>query len=485
MNRTRSALVIAGLLAGSLPVLLAAEADAPCIDLAPAPMVFDEPVWIDSARAGGEPVVATGLDGSLNVSAHAGTTHVYKDAAAVAGIDDFLVGYTNQTLNWRSTDGGQTWDHVGLHGANTGPHTATSTGFSDPDYAVDQAGNIYNTEINLVNVAVYASLDDGQSYPIGNPYVTAGDRPWLVALEEGEVFLYVTTASQLLRSTDHGLTWIPVATGVPITAKPYPDPRNPDDGIIGPAGTEAIAISGDDGATWTIHDGAYLGAGVAFFDNDLAIDDAGNAYRARARGYNGPGDTKPTGEVVFNAFNRDTETWGDPVVIDLPWEGDAMWPWLTAGDEGKVALSWMMNSADDPNAFHIVTAHTLNALGTDVTCPDGSSERLDPAFTVQVVTPDPIHVGDICLNGTGCNTSLGEAGDRRLGEFFSSTLDLDGNLWFATASTMLRTAAGGPKPVSNPLFVMQKAGPRLRSEPIEPRPTRCLTGTQETGLCQR
>ncbi len=483
--KIRPALALVAVVATSVPVLLAAESDAPCVDLAPAPMVFDAPRVIDADRAGGEPVVVSALDGSLNVSAHAGTTHLYKDPNSATGLDDFLVGYTNQTLNWRSVDDGRTWEYVGLHGLNTGPHTATSTGFSDPDYAMDQAGNIYNTEIDLVNVAVYASLDDGQSYAIGNPYVTAGDRPWLVALEEGEVFLYVTTARQLLRSTDHGITWLPVATNIPVTAKPYADPLNPDDGMIGPAGSEAIAISTDDGATWEVHDGAYLGAGVTFFDNDLAIDAAGNAYRARARGYEGPGDDKAEGEVWFNWFDREAMAWGDPVQIDLPWQGDAMWAWLTAGDEGRVAVSFLMNSVEEPNAFRIVMAHTHNGTGATVTCPDGSTEFVAPAFTTSVVTPDPIHVGDICLSGTGCNGQQGDAGDRRLGEFFSSTLTLDGRLWFASGTTMLKTPTGAEKPISNPLFVLQSGGPLLRAEAVEPRPARCVTGTEGTPLCQR
>ncbi|MGI9017479.1 MAG: hypothetical protein ACR2HR_10325 [Euzebya sp.] len=39
--------------------------------------------------------------------------------------------------------------HVGL---SAGPHSATSTGFSDPDYALDQAGTIYNVERPAVHV---------------------------------------------------------------------------------------------------------------------------------------------------------------------------------------------------------------------------------------------------------------------------------------------------------------------------------------------
>ncbi len=101
---------------------------------------FSEPVFIDRNRAGGEPVSVVAQDGSINVSAHAGTTHIYKNPDALPGTRDFLMGYTNQTLNWRSTDGGETWQYTGLAGTGEGPHSLLSTGFSDPDYAMDQAG---------------------------------------------------------------------------------------------------------------------------------------------------------------------------------------------------------------------------------------------------------------------------------------------------------------------------------------------------------
>src|SRR5207245_9402127 len=94
---------------------------------------FNAPTYIDQSRAGGEPVSVVAQDGSIIVSAHAGTTHVYKDPNAAPGASDFLVGYTNQTLTWRSTDDGKTWKYIGFEGLPAGPHSATSTRFSDLD----------------------------------------------------------------------------------------------------------------------------------------------------------------------------------------------------------------------------------------------------------------------------------------------------------------------------------------------------------------
>ena len=172
-------------------------------------VTFDEPVFIDRNRAGGEPVSIVAQDGSINVSAHAGTTHIYKNPDALPGARDFLMGYTNQTLNWRSTDGGETWQYIGLAGTGEGPHSLPSTGFSDPDFAMDQAGNLYNIEIDLANVAVFSSTDDGQSWPVATPIAAPGDRPWLTgARAERGLPLREPPEDSMWRTTDPNmLVW--------------------------------------------------------------------------------------------------------------------------------------------------------------------------------------------------------------------------------------------------------------------------------------
>jgi hypothetical protein len=489
--RTRFLPLLAlAVLTGVLPTAgVGADAVATGGCLAPPPLSFDDRVVIDPDRAGGEPVSVVAQDGSISVSAHAGTTHIYKDPAAVGGYDDFAVGYTNQTLNWRSDDGGRTWDYVGLGGLNAGPHSATSTGFSDPDYAVDQAGTIYNVEINLVNNAVFSSMDDGQSYTLANPEVAPGDRPWLAANEPGEVFLYINLPKQLWRSTDSGITWSLVGQGaqVAISAKPYTDPLNPDDGLIGPAGGNGIAISGDDGRTWESFQGANLGQSQDFFDV-MAVDRAGNAYKVAAGGYNSPNDRTPSGTVTFNYFDREAERWGRTVSIPLPeGAGDALFPWIIAGDDGRVAVVYYYNLAADPNSFFIGAAYTLNGTGSMADCDgDGEREFVAPQFSVADATNGvPVHVGAICLSGTTCNASTNFVnGDRRLGDFFTVNFDADGRLFIASADTTRPSATGGPKPVGNPVFIAAGGDTApLLERPLETRDTRCLFGTAGTPLC--
>ena len=454
-----------------------------CPDVAPPEIAFDEPLYIDRQRAGGEPVSIVAQDGSISISAHAGTTHIYKAPDAAAGARDFALGYFNQTLTWRSDDNGRSWQYIGLVGQREGPHSVTSTGFSDPDYAMDQAGNIYNVEIDLANVAVFSSPDDGQSYPFAHPYAAFGDRPWLTALEEKEVFLYVNLPRGMFKSTDGGLTWIPMTGSVPVTSKSLPDPLNPDDGLIGPTnrgnqpvGRFAIGTENEAARTisWQTHDFGPIGSSRQFF-GVVGVDNAGNVYQGAAGGYSGAGDTNPTGEVSFAYYERATgQTNPEKIVIPTP-AGDALWPWIIAGDDGRAAVVWYQNLAGDPKNFYIYAAVTHNAHGSTVTCSDGSTKEIPPRFTVVNVSGRPVHFGHICLAGTNCNANPSfEGGDRRLGDFFTVNFDKDGNLFVASADTMLQNPLGGPKPVGNPIFIRQVSGDKMLEQPMETRPTRCL-----------
>jgi hypothetical protein len=471
--RRRLVLLPAALIAAGLPLAGAALGSSPSCgsELKPPPLAFGNRVYIDKNRAGGEPVSVVAKDGSINVSSHAGTTHIYKDPNALPGATDFLVGYSNETLNWRSTDGGKTWKYVGL--PVTGSHTATSTGFSDPDYAIDASGRIYNTEINLANVSVFSSGDDGQSYSRGNPEVTSGDRPWLTGGHENEIYLYVNTQQQIWRSGDGGITWSLQSQGNSKgpDAKMYIDPANPKTGLIGPHNPQGVAISADQGKTWKAYDGANLGPDTDFF-GAVAVDKAGNVYRAAAGGYKGPSDTKADGSVTFNYFDRKTNSWADEPVALPTGEGDMLWPWVVAGDNGRVAITWLQSKPGKPTEFYMYAAETLNAHGSWVTCANGSRKFIQPQWSVANVSHQPIQRGPICLNGTNCNASTSfPAGDRRLGDFLTINYDTNGRLFVTGGDTSLPNPVGGPKPVSNPIFVAATKGAPLIKHPMHTRKT--------------
>ena len=472
------ALLAAATVVAALPTISAIAEEPICPTVKAPDLTFDDPIFIDRQRAGGEPVSVVAQDGSIIVGAHAGTTHIYKNPSAAAGARDFLVGYTNQTLHWRSVDGGDTWEYIGLLGQREGPHTVQSTGFSDPDLTIDAGGRIYDTEIDLANVAVFSSTDDGQSFPFGTPLAFSGDRPWLTGQEKDEVYLYINLPKTFWRSTDGGTTFLPLPQP-PITSKAYVDPLNPTKGLIGPVGSGRFAISANDGQSWDIQDLGPLGPTVDFFDS-IGVDRAGNVYQAGAGGYSGASDTSPSGSVTFTYYERATgdtnETDMDGSTINIPMPpGDALWPWLAAGDDGRVAVTWYQNLAGKPNAFYMFVAYTHNGHGTTVTCSDGSTKFVPPQFTVVNASQRPIHLGKICLNGTNCNANPDfEGGDRRLGDFFTINFDMNGDLFVVGTDTTLKNPLGGPKPVGNPVFVKQDGGDPILANPITPRKSRCL-----------
>jgi len=281
------------------------------------------------------------------------------------------------------------------------------------------------------------------------------------------------------KSTDGGRTFTTVVDtlngDLPATGKLAVDPLNPHHGLIGPAGVTGITISADDGKTWTTYPGAKLGASTQFFGAP-AVDRAGWVYTAAAGGYKGSGDVAQKGEVSFAYFNRATQKW-NPTKIDIPAPaGDAMWPWVVAGDDGRAAIVWYQNLVGKPNEFYAFAAYTLNAHGTTVTCSDGSTKFYEPQFSVANASGRPIHIGDICLDGTNCNADTNfQGGDRRLGDFFTVNYDHDGNIFMTAADTRLAGALdGGPKPVSNPIFIKQNGGGSLLDAPIPSEPTRPL-----------
>jgi hypothetical protein len=274
------------------------------------------------------------------------------------------------------------------------------------------------------------------------------------------------------KSTNGGLTWAPLPSPA-VTSKSLPDPLNPDNGLIGPVGVGRFAISSDDAQTWKTYQLGPLGPAQQFF-GVVGVDHAGNVYQAAAGGYNGASDTKADGEVTFAYYNRATgETNPEKIVIPTP-PGDAMWPWVIAGDDGRAAVVWYQNLEGAPHEFYIYAAVTNNAHGTVIHCSDGSTRFEPPRFTVVNASQRPIHVGSICLQGTTCNANPSfEGGDRRLGDFFTVNYDLNGNLFIASADTRLQNPLGGAKPVGNPIFIRQISGDRMLEQPISPRETRC------------
>lgn len=407
---------------------------------------FASPVIVDAARAGGEPSVAALRDGTLLYAAHAGSTHVYRTNAS--GLPDYVVPYTGATYMWRSTNGGRTWTYVGLPEAgNRGPH-ALVTGFSDPDLAVDSAGTVYTSGIDLATVYVARSGDRGATWE-GNALATVlTDREWLAADRPGVVYLngnQLGTGRMLWRSTDGGRSFDQQAgVRLPGGGPPSKMAVDPRDGRlyfpVGPGGRLGeIAVypnarRGDLATRTVFRMGSRMDARNGFF-NPIALDEAGNVYVV-----------DNTAHTIWLHSSTDRgRTWSKSMVYRS--DGTVLWPWISAGSDGRVGISWLQadraaHPPRDPASWRIVAAQTATGHGC------GSRP---PAWKVAVATPRPIHVGRICISGVACQTS---GSDRRLGDYHTNAITPDGDLVIAYATT-------SPAPgsiVSRPAFVRQSSG---------------------------
>ncbi|MDP9075765.1 MAG: hypothetical protein M3N98_16665, partial [Actinomycetota bacterium] len=178
-------LLLTGLAVGTMSVL--APGGGVAVSASDPSVGFSAPRFVDTQLAGGEPFVLYSYKyHSYVYSSHRGDTHLFRDGLAGGGTVNFLCSTNDLSCNqnnvniWYSPDA-KTWTNV--------QESPLYTGFSDPDLTADEAGNIYNTGINLVNDALFSSSDGGKTWPNGTTQCTGGDRPWLAGGKAGEVFL--------------------------------------------------------------------------------------------------------------------------------------------------------------------------------------------------------------------------------------------------------------------------------------------------------
>jgi hypothetical protein len=438
------------------------------------PLVFAAPQYVDMHRAGGEPSVFSLPNGTLLYAAHAGTTHFYSLEVDDPDSAAFFENYRGQVHAWVSDDHGLTWSFVDR---TLPPDNAPGSGFSDPDFAIDAAGNVYLSEINLANVAVSKSTTSGHSYVLQNFFAqTITDRQWTAAGPTNTLFIVGNPSGggtfptdpvghdehTIYRSTDGGKTY---SKGVF------------DDGGLGDIVYDKVAK--------TLYEAHYLGgvlqiaafrkaldpnpeialtpdlltvaSGVSMLSHWPAIDvdPKGNVYIAWDESGNG---SRAAG--IWYSYSTDRGvTWAEPTRVDPDSRTD-IWPWIAVGETGRVAVAWFGNDAElvnhdaetaGPNdGWNVVVAQSQNGLGC--------AESTHPGFRITKATPEPFAVGTVCMGGTICQAQLV---DRRLGDYFTIDVDTTGGLVIAYSDTR----QGGA--VALPAFLRQTGGPTfLKGAPI-------------------
>ena len=447
---------------------------------------FAAPVYVDQQLAGGEPTIFDDtLHGRLIYTSHEGTTHLYRDGIVSSPWGDFsfVSSYCNQVNTWTSPDGGVNWYRDRYLGSTCPTSPTNNNGFSDPDLTQDAGGRVYNTGINLVNDSLFSSVDGGQTWDKGTADCHDGDRPWLAGGNANQVFMGTDTLEgngtghQVFISTDGGMTC--TTTGIDDNGSladggswsafgklAYDRPKNT---VAEPAifqhgdGSFGVGISTmpNGGTSFTPREG-YRGTSLYAHWPALAIDKAGTVYVVwdtdnRQAGTSGGcnGAETPAANSIMMISTKDLgKTWSAPVTVAHPGTR-VFWPWVAAGDAGKVSVVWYQSEPQDGlpdldcQTGHI---HVMEASIADATSKSQHATAVDAAGRV-------VHIGWVCQGGTTC-VATGQ--DRRLGDYFTNGLDGRGCVLIATGDTRLvDPTTGGPYPTSRPLFIRQNGGPRL------------------------
>jgi hypothetical protein len=439
---------------------------------APKPLTFRAPSYVDMHRAGGEPSVVAHPGGTLLYAAHAGTTHFYAPEATDPDSAAFAEKYRGQVHAWYSDDSGATWQFVDR---TLPPDNVPFSGFSDPDFAIDAAGKVYLSEINLANVSMSRSTDAGHSYASRNFFaMTITDRQWSAAGPADTVFL-VGNADEggtvptdpvgnnghlIYRSTDGGSTFSEaVADAGGLGDLVFDQERGTlyeahyESGVLVIAAFRSPLAA--DATTALTPEKHTIARGVALLSHWPAIDvdRLGNVYIA----WDESGKGSRAAGIWYSYSADGGRTWAAAVRVDTDSRTD-IWPWIAVGDPGRVAVAWFGNDRELPDndaeqagpgdGWNVFVAQTTNGVGC--------AKSAAPGFRVTRATPQPLHVGTVCMGGTICQAQLV---DRRLGDYFTIDIDTTGALVAAYSDTR----QGGS--VALPAFVRQSGGTSFLEKP--------------------
>jgi hypothetical protein len=447
---------------------------------------FTQPQYVDTVLAGGEPLImANPLHGTLVYSSHEGTTHLYRDGLVNSPFGDFqfVANYCNQVNIWTSVDGGVTWQRDKYMDTPCPTSPAINTGFSDPDLTTDSSGRMYDTGIDLVNDALFSSGDGGKTWDEGTPQCHDGDRPWLAGGKPDEVFMATDTeensqSHQIYQSTDGGQTCS--STGIPDAGttsgglsysgfgKLYMDTtrnRLAEPEVFTDSNGNLVGVGV---GTWTRGDLAFTPHFVAktsLYSHwpALAIDSSNDVYLTwdtdnRVAGTTGGcnGGPSPAPNSVRLAVSRDFgATWSTPVTVAAPSSSRVYWPWIAAGDTGKVSVVWYQTGPNQLPDLDCQAGDTYVYEASLVNANTGKPQNLGTVNASGRV----IHYGQVCQGGTTC-VATGQ--DRRLGDYFTNALDARGCVLIASGDTMmLDPLTGAQLPTARPIFMRQNAGPAL------------------------
>lgn len=455
-----------------LTVATVASAMALAASLVPATAAtgrhFGRPVHVDMSNLTAEPSIAVAPDGTEYIVAPDG-----PGVRTPAGLGAVGVG---GSLIWRSDDHGRTWTFLGSFDVPTGG--------GDTDIAITPSGTLYASGLSyLACSTVSRSTDRGDSW-VPMPLAGCGrmplsnDRQWNATYGDKALYTVIgdttNTAIDLIRSTTTSPLVIPNQTIQLSTTPDYQwpgtvdvDQRNgrtytvwntegaPND-CDGKPGSDTckpaqastktpdrILLSAlPDGATTPPAPTVVARRSFDTFDSFVvdAVDRAGWVYVVWT-------ERHPASKATWTMLSTSRDggrTWSKPTKVNRA-PRTAVFPWVTAGDRGRIAISYYGTRAGgyspqtvaNGSRWSVYSAFSTNA---------GRSFR-------EYRTTGVMHRGSICTSGTEC-----AAGTRNLLDFFETAADRNGCLVTAYADDTV-----DPSVAPAVSYVRQTAGPGLRA----------------------
>jgi hypothetical protein len=427
---------------------------------------FSAPRHIDLANPTAEPSIAVAPDGTEYIVAPDGPG---VRAPAQLGGSGF-----GGSLVWRSTDHGRTWVSLGNYDVPTGGE--------DTDIAVAPDGTLYASGLSTVACStVSRSTNRGDTW---TPMPVAGcgreplinDRQWTATYGNSLVYTAIgdtinvqidlvrsvvdnpavvpSTTMQLSRTGDYqwpGTVDVDQRTGTVYTVwntqgAPNNCDKGPGAGKCQPA--QASTTTPDRIEISALPNGsptppkARLVASRKFdtFDSFVAdtVDRAGAIYVVWT-------ERHPTVKGTWTMLARSTDggrRWSAPVKVNHTPLTTAF-PWVTAGDDGRIAVSYYGTTAGGNSPQTVPTTASWRVYSSYST--DGGGHFREYATT------GVMNNGAICTSGTDC-----AAGSRNLLDFFETAMDARGCLVTAFADNTV-----DPQTAAVVSYVRQTAGPGL------------------------
>ncbi|MGH2730655.1 MAG: hypothetical protein ACRDJI_08610 [Actinomycetota bacterium] len=440
-------------------------------------VTFDKPVQVsaDDNQSAAEPSIRSSPDGNLYIVAPTGLGGVRTEEGGQGG-----------DLIWRSEDQGKTWTYLGSYDQLVGG--------GDADIASDMKGDLWGSGLTLANTTATFSADNGETWcvnPIG-ALSTLDDRQWIETYKD-EPFAFMTTGQIAQRSI--------ILSRLELASAP---PEDPTAGC--PVVSNTVVVSEDDSYQWPgevavdpADDYVYVTYNtdeekfrhdkIVVTRSDLTltenkrfvvttttgdsfdsftvvdVDAAGNVYALwNERRPEGPKGRRGKTHTYVSVSKNHGQAWSTPVKVnDYP--QTTVFPWLVAGDKGRVAIAYygIRHTGPSPEevvlpgrrlpAWKVFVSYSLNATAAN------------PKYTEVQAVPKWIHKGNVCTSGTGC-----ASGTRDLLDFFQVDLDACGRIVITyTDNSRDVVTQDGVRTTNEPeyiYFVGQKDGPRFYTEPI-------------------